>query len=776
MTEHKAKSGDNWPNLIGKRFPRIDSVEKVNGDAKYSADFGLPGQLWMKVLRSPHAHANIVSIDATKALAMPGVKAVVTGKDFNGWSWGWGPTTRDETPLADDKVRYFAEGVAAIAADDEETAEEACALIDVVYEELPGVFDPEKAMQDGAHQVHDYVENNLSWDFHMDYGDIEQGFAEADLVREDRYQTARTLTGFLEPPAAVAQYDTNGITIWAAKQSPYFIYRQLASCFDLPLSKVRVIQPYVGGGFGGTKNDSTAGDFCAVMLSKVTKRPVKFVYNMEEVLTTCRRRHVMIVDCKMGMKKDGTLTALQTKVIADGGAYTAIGPLTMYLTGIMTTLPYKLPNYKHDAYRIFTNHPVSAAMRGHGVTHTRFAAEIQMEKMAHELSIDPYEVRMKNAIEAPHETVNGITVDTCGLKEGLELIASFSAWKDRDKNKKDGPVVRGVGISGTSHLGGARQRGHQSCAAIVRLCEDGTVNYLTGASDAGQGSDTVLVQIVAEELGLEMEDVSIQRVDSAMTPVDNGSYGSRVTILAGQAAQEATREVKRQLAEKAGEMWKVDPDKILFNDRTVFVEGDADKSMPFRKLTQISCYSEAGAVIMGKGYSQYKLEKMDFEKGYGNPGLSYSFTSQLSSVDVDLETGMVKAKDFLIAHDCGRPLHPINVEAQIQGAASQGLGQTLYEDFKMRDGKTMNPTMVNYMMPLSTEHPDFELHDIITDDPHGPFGAKEASEGSIISTPPSIVSAIHDATGIWFNHLPITPEKIVLALKEEREKEGKNDT
>ena len=769
MSDQPAKIGDNWPNLIGKRLPRVDAVEKVNGEAKYAGDFNLTGQLWMKILRSPYPHAKIVSIDTSKALEMPGVKAVVTAEDFNGWSWGWGPTTRDETPLADEKVRYFAEAVAAVAAEDEETAEEACALINVVYEELPGIFDAEEAMQDGAPQVHDYVDNNISWDFHMDYGDVEEGFAEADFVREDRFETGRTLTGFLEPPAAVAQIDSSGITIYAAKQSPYFIYRQLASCFKLPLSKVRVIQPYVGGGFGGTKNDSTAGDFCAVMLAKKTKRPVKFVYNMEEVLTTCRRRHNMIVDCKMGMKKDGTITAVQTKVIADGGAFTAIGPLTMYLTGIMTTLPYKLDHYKHDAYRVFTNHPVSAAMRGHGVTHTRFAAEIQMEKMADELGIDPVEVRMKNTIEAPHETINGITVDTCGLKEGLEIVSSSSAWKDKDQNKKDGPVVRGIGISGTSHLGGARQRGHQSCAAIVRLCEDGTVNYLTGASDAGQGSDTVLVQLVAEELGLTMEDVTIQRVDTAVTPVDNGSYGSRVTILAGQAAQKAAQEVKRQLAEAAANIWEVDAGKILFNDRTVFVDGDPDKSMPFKKLTQIACYSETGAVIMGKGFSEYGLEKMDFEKGYGNPGVNYSFTSQLSAVDVDIETGMVKVKDFLIAHDCGRPLHPVNVEAQTQGAASQGLGQALYEDFKMHEGRTMNSTMVNYMMPLSTEHPDFELHDIITDDPHGPFGAKEASEGSIISTPPSIVSAIHDATGIWFTKLPVTPEKIVLALKEKKE-------
>ncbi len=771
MSQPGKPTGDNWPNLIGKRLPRVDAPEKVNGEAKFAADYSLPGMLWCKILRSPHAHARIVSIDASRALALPGVRDVISGKDFNGWSWGFVPETRDETPLAVEKVRHYAEGVAAVCADDEETAEEACGLIDVEYQVLPGIFDAEEAMKDGAPLVHDHAQGNISWDFHMDYGDVEKGFAEADLVGEERYQTGRTITGFLEPPAALAQWDSTGITIWAAKQSPYFIYRHLAACFDLPLSKVRVIQPYVGGGFGGTKNDSTAGDFCAVLHSKRTRRPVKFVYNMEEVLSTCRRRHPMIVDIKMGMKKDGTLTAIQTKVIADGGAFTAIGPLTMYLTGIMVTLPYKLPNFKHDAYRVFTNNPVSAAMRGHGVAHTRFAAEIQMERMGAELGLDAMQIRRVNAITAPHETINGITVETCGLMEGLDIVEASPAWQGRAAKDRTGPVVRGIGIASTAHLGGARLMGHQSCAAMVRVCEDGTVNYLTGASDSGQGSDSVLVMLIAEELGLTMEDVSIRRVDTAVTPVDAGSYGSRVTILAGQAAQAAARDVKRQLAETAARVWKVEADRILFNDRTVFVEGDAEKSMPFRKLTQIACYSAAGAVIMGQGYSQYQMEKNDFDAGYGNPGVNYSFTSQLSQVDVDVETGMVQAKDFLIAHDCGRPLHPVNVEAQCQGAASQGLGQALYENFKMDRGRTLNPTMVNYMMPLSTEHPDFQVVDIITDDPNGPFGAKEASEGSIISTPPSIVSAVHDATGLWITRLPVTPEKIVMGLLEKEDQD-----
>ena len=756
-------------SVIGKRLPRIDGRVKATGEAKFAGDYEMPGMLWCKILRSPYPHAKILNIDTSRAERLTGVKAVCTGKDFGGWTWGWMPKTRDEPPLAVGKVRYLAEAVAAVAAVDEDTAEEATELIQVEYEELPGVFEPEYAMQEGAPQIHDHVEKNVSWEFHMDFGDVEKAFAESDLVREDRFETGRVITGYLEPPAAVAHWDSSGITIWAAKQSPYFVYRHLAACYKLPLNKVRVIQPLIGGGFGGTKNDSLAGDFCSVLFSKMTGKPVKFVYSMEEVLMTCRRRHNMIVYNKMGMKKDGSITAMQSRVIADGGAYTAIGPLTMYLTGCMSTLPYKLPHFKHDAYRIFTNNPIGAAMRGHGVTHTRFAAEIQMEMMAEELGIDPVEVRLKNAITAPHETINKVTVDSCGLTEGLQTLEQHPLWKEKEKQKKGkGSLSHGVGISGTSYLGGARQRGHQSCGAVVRLCEDGTIDYLTGATDCGQGSDTVLVQIIAEELGLRVEEIDIKRVDTALTPCDAGSYGSRVTVLAGEAAQKAAQDVKSQLARVAAENWEAAPEDIVFRNGQVFVKTAPERSMPFRKLAQIACYSGSGAVILGRGYSQYGIEVLDFDKGLGNCGTSYSFTSQLSAVDVDMETGFVKCTDMVIVHDCGKPLNPVNVEAQNQGAAIQGMGQALYEQFVMDHGRTLNANLADYKMPLSLDIPHVDVVDIITDDPHGPYGAKEASEGAIVSAPPSVISAIHDATGIWFKEQPVTPEKIVMALKDKK--------
>ena len=760
-------------SVIGRRYPRVDALQKVTGAAKYSADYSLPGMLWCKLVRSPYAHARIRSIDISRALKLQGVKAVVTGQDFEGWTWGWTNTTRDEPPLATDKVRYMSEAVAGVAAIDEDTAEEAAGLVKVEYEELPVVLDPEEAMKDGAPEIHSYVKNNISVEYHWNFGDVDRAFGESYIVRENRFRTALATHGYLEPPSTLAYYDPSGrITVWPAKQSPYFHYRHLASCFRLPLSRIRVVQPFIGGGFGGTKNDSLAGDFCAVLMSKITGKPVKFVENMEEELATSRRRHSVIVYSKIGVDKDGMITAVQHRCIADGGGYTAVGPLSMYLLGCMTTLPYKLNNFKFDAYRVFTNKPMQAAMRGHGITHTRFALDVQMDMIAKEMGIDPVEMRMRNAIDNPahgtiYRTVNDVTLKTCGIKEALKAVEEDSLWKDREsKPKRTGSISWGIGLSGTSYSGGARQLGHQSCAAVVRLCEDGTVNLLTGATDCGQGSDTVLCAIAAEELGIPLEAVEIQRVDTSYTPVDAGSYGSRVTLLAGQATQIAARDVKKQLLAFAARTWKANPVDIEITNGTVSLISDPKTNMPFDRLAKIACYSGTGAVILGTGYSSYGSEPLDFQTGRGGNGVNYSFTAHTARVGVDMETGQITVTDFTIASDCGRLLCPVQAEGQIEGGAIQGLGQAIYEDFVTDPkGKTLNASFLDYRMPHAPDVPDIKLIDVVTDDPDGPFGAKETSEGSIVSTPPAVVNAIHDATGIWFTELPVTPEKIIMALK-----------
>jgi len=402
-----------------------------------------------------------------------------------------------------------------------------------------------------------------------------------------------------------------------------------------------------------------------------------------------------------------------------------------------------------------------------------------MDMAAKELGLDPVEIRLKNAIEVKpgevYQTVNKVTVRSCGIKEALKKIAEHPLWRDKDKRpKREGNIHWGVGISATTYLSGARQRGHQSCAALVRICEDGTVNLITGATDAGQGSDTVLSMIVAEELGIPLEMVDIKRVDSAYTPVDPGTYGSRVTVLAGQATQLAARDAKRQLLAALARYWEISPEDIEIRNGVAFCKTDATKVMPFKQLARLACYSGPGSVIIGRGHSTYGLEPLDFETGIGDGGTAYSFTAQAARVGVDVETGKIIVTDFVIAHDCGTPLNPTLVEAQNEGGAVQGLGQTLYEEFVMQEGRTLNPTFLDYKMPRSTDVPNIEVIHIPTYDPNGPYGAKEASEGSIVSTPPAIVNAIYDAIGVWIKDLPATPEKVMRALESQREKIKKN--
>jgi 4-hydroxybenzoyl-CoA reductase subunit alpha len=769
-------------SILGKAIPRVDARAKVTGQAKYAADIEVANMLWGQIKRSPYAHARILNIDTSKAEKLPGVKAVTTGKDFGGFKWGWSRPTRDEEPLAVEKVRYLYEGVAAVAATDEDIAQEACDLIEVDYEPLPGVFLPSEAMQEGAPLVHENCPGNLCVEYHWNFGDVDKAFAESYLVREDTFQTPRMAKGYLEPPAVVAYWpDPDNIVYIGAKGSPYFPYRILAKCFNLPLSNVRIITPIIGSDFGGTKNDMTPADFSAVMLAKKADRPVKIVTSQFDTLTTDLRRHPMWITIKTGVTKDGILKATSLKAVADGGAYTRMSPLTMFLVGTCMTLPYKLPNFKFDAYNYFTNNPSSAAMRGHGLYHSRFAADVQLDMIAEELGLDPVEIRLKNSIENPkpgeiYETVNAVHMATCGVQECIEKVAEAVDWKARKGKKKvEGDKAYGMGFAAATYNSGTKLSAHNACAAIVRVCEDGSVNYLTGATDVGQGSDTIMSAIAAEVLGISLEDIDLKRVDSAFTPVDPGSYGSRVTVLAGQAARNAAQDAKSQLLEVAAQQFGVKPGDVEIKDKKVFVKSSPEKNMAWERLVRIACYETPGKVIIGRGYSTQGISLLglaDFSKGVGDIGTNYSFTAQASEVEVDVETGVVKCTDNnVIAHDCGFPLNTQAVETQVQGGSyHQGISAAVYEEFKMDSGQTLNPNLVDYKRPRAYEAPMTQVIHVITNDPYGPFGAKEASEGSCCSAPPSIVSAIHDATGVWIKDLPAQPEKVFWALKKKRDK------
>ena len=759
-------------SVIGKRLPRIDGLAKAMGSAKYAGDMALPMMLYGKILRSPLPHARIVNIDTTLAEQLPGVRGIITAKDFGGFRRGMLPNTRDEGALASDKVRYIGEGVAAVAAIEEDIAEEAVDLIKVDYEELPAVFHPIEAMTEGAPRIHEHVKNNMSWECHYDFGDVEKGFRESDYIREDKFSTGYNIHGFLEPHAVLADYDPSGrITVWASKQAPYFLWRHLALVFGLPLDKVRVIQPYIGGGFGG-KNDSFDLDFCAALLSKKTGRPVKIVYSQRELLTAGRRRHIMFMDMKTGVKRDGTLVALQCKAVADGGAYTCTGPITMYLAGVILSLPYRLPNLKFDGLRVYTNKPAAIALRGHGAPHTRFAADVQLDMIAEDLGIDPAEIRLKNALKSGDITPSGLKISTSGLAECIERATETANWNEKRQRGKgvSGKIARGIGIACHGFVTGERLHPHDTCAAIVKVNEDGTVNLLTGATDIGQGSDTVLSMIAAEELGVSLENIDFSRIDTAFTPIDIGSYSSRVTYMSGNAVKLAAADAKKQLKETAAKRLGVNVEDIEFKDGLVFVENNPEKSMTFRQLARIACTRPESKAIIGNGsYTFPTVGPFDYETGEGNASEEYSFGAEVSEVEVNVETGQVRYVQSTLAADCGMALNPMAVEGQLEGCIVMGQGQALHENFIIEQGKTLNPNFADYRIPRSLDVPQIKGIPVETVTPGGPYGAKEAGEGVIISTPPAIVNAIHDAIGVWIKDLPVTPEKILKAL---REKEG----
>lgn len=761
-------------SIFGKRVPRIDGKAKATGQAKYASDLEKPDMLWGRTKRSPYPHARILNIDCSKAERVPGVKAIVTSKDpeFARFQWGFGlpGCPKDERPLAVDKVLFVGEPVAAVAAIDEDIAQEAVDLIEVEYEELPAVTDYERAMDPDAPQLHEGFPRNVSYTFKMDYGDVEKAFRESDHIREDTFKTFRVRHGFIEPHCALAYWDqSNGVlNLEASKQSPYFSYRLLAACFGLPLNKMRLIQPYIGAGFGG-KNDCFALDFHACLLSKKTGKPVKIAYCLEESYSSCWRKHTMTVHMKTGVKKDGTLMGIDCHLLADGGAFSAIGPLTMYLSGAFMTLPYKLPSIRHEAVRVFTNYVTSVAMQGHGTDHTRYAAELQMDMIADDLGIDPVDIRLKNAIpNGPYKAVNGLDLATCGLAETIEKAAEEIQWKEKKKTKKDGIKRRGVGIGCAAYISGARLASRDASSATLRIHEDGTVNLNTGAQDAGQGSDTLMCQIVAEELGISVEDVHLTRIDTAHTPIDLCTAGSRVTFLAGHATRNAVLDVKRQLQEFGSKMWGVKPEDIVFRDYMVYAKGFTEKSVPYKNFIRLACYGDEPMELLGRGYKAFNLPKVQIQDGSGKPCHSYSFATVAAEVEVDMETGKVDVIKTVASQDYGKVLNLLAVEGQSDQQLSHGIGMALTENIEMKDGRILNPTLEDYRMPRASDVPMNTTIPVETNDPYGPYGAKEGSESIQTAATPAIINAIHNATGVWVQELPATPDKIIKALKSKK--------
>jgi 4-hydroxybenzoyl-CoA reductase subunit alpha len=802
-------------SIIGKRVALVDSAGKTTGQGKYTDDLSLPGMLIGKILHSPYPHALIKRIHTSQARLMEGVVTVVTGQDAPN-KYGILPVGHDETALAVDKVRYVGDNVACVVATSEAIAERALELIDVEYELLPAWFDPEDSMKAGKDWIHSQRPNNIEKDYHHVFGDPDKGFADSDLVSEHRYIAAEVTHAAMEPHSTLASFEIDSLTgqpgrltVWSSTQVPYYLQHKLSIVLEMPMSQIRVIKPLVGGGFGG-KSEVIPLEIIAAVAARKAKAPVKITYTREEVFWAHRGRPRTIIDLKVGAKKDGRLTSVAAKVIQDGGAYCSYGVVTILYSGALLGALYDIPNIRYDGYRVLTNKPACGAMRGHGTVNVRFAFESELDEIAMQLKIDPAEIRRRNLLKPPCVTVNNLRVQSYGLPECIEKAVERSQWKQR-KGKL--PPGRGLGIACSHYVSGAANsiiRSDMPHSTVnIKIDRDGGVVVYTGAADIGQGSDTMVAQVVAEVLGIGLKRIKVVAADTDLTPIDIGSYSSRVTFMNGNAALRAAEDVKKKIVAAAASKMSCAPEDVIMRDDRVWKKGADLKAAPpqdLEKKPAAGSVQEVSGRVEGqtlRGSLQQKRkeegpkDQMSFEeavvsaidfsgalsgtgsyappkearggafKGAGvGPSPAYSYSAQVAEVSVDRETGEVTVHKVWAAHDCGRALNPVSVEGQVIGSVWMGLGQALQEEMVWKDGLLMNPGMLEYKSPSAVESPDVECIIVESVDPEGPFGAKEASEGSLAATIPAISNAIYDAVGIRLREAPFTPERVLAALRQ----------
>jgi 4-hydroxybenzoyl-CoA reductase subunit alpha len=751
-------------SVIGQRVHNVDGPEKVTGSAKYTFDMVLPNMLHGKMLRSPHPHAKILNIDTSQAKKLVGVKAVITGEDTIGRKqgiWRRFPELCDEEILCRTKVRYIGDPVVAVAAIDEDTAEEALDLIEVEYEPLPAVFDPMEGIKEDAPQIHEGIELNINVTRHIEWGDVDEAFKQCDYIREDQFKCSSQAHVCMETHCAVASFGYDGkLTVWTSTQSSYYIQVLLADMLGLREGDVRVIKPHTGGGFGG-KFELDSAQFCASLLSMKLCQPVKIVLSREEEFTATKRRTPMYYYLRLGAKKDGTLLAKEVRVITEGGAYTGMGATALYLTGFFSSFPYKYPNYRYDGYRVYTNTAPTSAMRGFGAPQSTFVGESQLDMLAEDLGIDPIEIRRRNGMTPNYEVPGQAFIQSCGLHECLDKI------QEQIKERGKLPPNHGIGVAAYGFMSGGIfnwfDTPYAFSAAIIRINIDGKVDLFTGACDIGQGSNTTLSMICAEELGVRLEDIRIHAADTGICPPDLGAWGSRETLMNGNAVKMAAADAKRQLLEFAGAKLGAN---IVYDldikDRWIHLVDRPERGFSYFDIVSETIRGRDGEVIIGRGhYTPHR-------KGMISP--AYSFGVQAAEVEVDTETGRVKLVNVTTAHESGTVINPVGIEGQLEGAISMAAGYGFCEDQPMDEGKILNPSIADYKLIRSLDMPETEVLPIDTYEPEGPFGAKEAGEGLTNPTAGAIGNAVYKAVGVRITDLPITPEKVLKALKE---KQGK---
>ena len=781
----------NERSVVGKPLPRVDGMAKLTGRAVFTTDVVLPGMLYAKLLRSPLPHANILSIDTSKAEKLPGVEAVITGKDTWGIRYGFVDTPNypaEERPIAEEKVRFIGETVAAVAAVDPDTAEDALDLIEVEYDPLPAIFDPVEAMKEGAPQIHGEITratscawedwgvarkshsytpvHNVAARVLVAYGDIEKGFAEADYIREDSSRSPGTSHMAMEPHTMVASWDPfeQKLDVWmnhmAYELKRYWLHKTL----DIPISKVRIHKTYIGGAFGG-KAPCFDYEVIAGFLSKKLCKPVKVELTREEVFSSCRNSHRFNINVKTGVKKDGTIVAQECKVIVDAGAYKCSAPVTLFFSHAVSDPCLDRKNVRHEGIAVYTNKNFNFARRGHGAPQMRLAVDSQYDQICDDLGLDPVEFLIKNLRKKGDVLPNGDKLESYGLPEAVKKSAEAIGWKE--KHGKQRNKNRGVGIGVNGMFSGSGYWPF-ACTAIVRLNHDGTITLMEGDCEFGQGADTSYSQIAAEALGLPLGDVVLISSDSELCPMNYSNFLSGGLFVGGGAVYNAAMDLREKILKVASEVMKAKPEEIDLKDRAAFLKSNPKRSYSFTDLMRFHIQKHLGDPLIGWGYKK-AVPEIEFypslSKGTGRFTDAYGFTASTAEVEVDRETGRIRVLKIVVAEDCGFEINPAGIRGQMISQAVQGMSDALYEGIMDDEGRVLNPNLVDYEIPRAFDVPEIETIDCSDYEPKGPFGGKEAGECARAAVISAVVNAIHDATGVRVMKLPVTPERMLDALK-----------
>jgi 4-hydroxybenzoyl-CoA reductase alpha subunit len=761
--------------LLGKAHRKVDAMERMRGVLRYTDDLKLPGMLHGKIKRSPHPHAKIRSIDSRRAQTMPGVFGIVTGRDFP-IPYGIIPWTPDENALALDKALFVGDGVAAVAAVDEDTAIEACDAIEIDWEPLPPIYDPEQALASPDNQINPYAKKgNLSKEVLLEFGDVQGELDRSALVVEGEYFFEGTTHAAIEPHCALAHVEPNGLlTVWSATQVSHYLHRELAKVLEYPANRIRVIQPPLGGAFGG-KSEPFDLEFCVAKLALQTGRPVKILYTREEVFYSHRGRHPMRMKYRTGFTRDGKLTAVDARTIIDGGAYSSFGLVTTYYSGQLLCAPYAMDAYRFYSRRAYTNKPPCGPKRGHGSVQPRFAIEVQLDRAAVELGIDPIELRRRNDIGSDSVTVNEFRVGSNGFLECLRRVEAASDWKAR---RPELPYGRGLGVAGSTYISGTNYPIYPNdmpqAAVQIALDRSGRARVFSGANDIGQGSNTMLAVIVGHELGLALDDIRVLSADTDLCPVDLGAYSSRITLMVGNACLDAAQKLRRKVCGSVGKRWEIPGSRVTLAQGMAIDREEPSRHVPIADAFQ---WAEADHGLLGEvgSYNTPKDRHGEYRGGTIGASPAYSFTAHVAEVEVDPETGVVDVKSIWVAHDCGKALSRRIVEGQMEGSAYMGFAEALMEQQIVdpgHNGVHPGPSLLDYRIPTFLDTPELRSLIVEAPDRNGPYGAKEAGEGPLHPSIPAIANAIYDAVGVRMDELPFSPPRVLVGLEARRAAEA----